>query len=150
VSAFAIKMTPCCSVSVLDRLNALLEPNGSLSLSERGVIAGAVPTVMPHPDFRYDPVAGVLQFYDCHCGGCSIFVDKFLFSLIFCSCSAEEWCDENQCMCSIFYFMTFVANFYFCLILIGKNCEDLYSRYCTVACRSIVLISLSIKLQFLS
>lgn len=83
MSAFAIEMISCCSASVLDRLNALLEPNGSLSLSERGVIAGAVSTVLPHPDFRYDPVAGVLQFYDCHCGGCSIFVDKFLFFLNF-------------------------------------------------------------------
>ena len=43
------------SASVLDRLNALLEPNGSLSLSERGVIDGAIPTVVPHPEFRYDP-----------------------------------------------------------------------------------------------
>jgi len=42
------------SASVLDRLNALLEPNGCLSLSERGVINGAVPTVTPHPEFRYD------------------------------------------------------------------------------------------------
>jgi len=41
---------------VLDRLNALLEPNGCLSLSERGVINGAVPTVVPHPEFRYDSV----------------------------------------------------------------------------------------------
>jgi len=39
---------------VLDRLNVLLEPNGCLSLSERGVIGGAVPTVTPHPEFRYD------------------------------------------------------------------------------------------------
>jgi len=42
---------------VLDRLNALLEPNGSLSLSERGVIEGAIPTVTPHPEFRYDEPA---------------------------------------------------------------------------------------------
>jgi len=42
-----------CSASVLDRLNALLEPGGCLSLSERGVIDGAVPTVTPHPEFRY-------------------------------------------------------------------------------------------------
>jgi len=61
------------SASVLDRLNALLEPNGSLSLSERGVIDGAIPTVRPHSDFRYDdPAANLLHllwywsdFYGC-------------------------------------------------------------------------------------
>ncbi|XP_038059526.1 midasin-like [Patiria miniata] len=41
-----------CSPSVLDRLNALLEPNGVLSINERGVIDGHIPTVKPHPDFR--------------------------------------------------------------------------------------------------
>ncbi|XP_033116850.1 midasin-like [Anneissia japonica] len=41
-----------CSPSVLDRLNGLLEPNGVLSISERGVIDGMVPTITPHPTFR--------------------------------------------------------------------------------------------------
>ena len=40
------------SPSVLDRLNPLLEPNGALSIDERGVIDGTVPTVKPHKDFR--------------------------------------------------------------------------------------------------
>lgn len=44
----------CCtlSASVLDRLNALLEPGGSLTINERGVIDGKTPTVTPHPNFR--------------------------------------------------------------------------------------------------
>ncbi|XP_056422084.1 midasin [Hyla sarda] len=41
-----------CSSSVLDRLNALLEPGGVLTISERGVIDGTTPTIMPHPNFR--------------------------------------------------------------------------------------------------
>ncbi|KAF0299690.1 Midasin [Amphibalanus amphitrite] len=41
-----------CPASVLDRLNALLEPGGVLEVSERGVVDGAVPTVRPHPSFR--------------------------------------------------------------------------------------------------
>ncbi|XP_070589310.1 midasin [Erythrolamprus reginae] len=41
-----------CSPSVLDRLNALLEPGGVLTLSERGVIDGVTPNVVPHPNFR--------------------------------------------------------------------------------------------------
>ncbi|KAI9366170.1 P-loop containing nucleoside triphosphate hydrolase protein [Zopfochytrium polystomum] len=41
-----------CSSSVLDRLNSLLEPNGTLILSERGLVNGAVKVVSPHPDFR--------------------------------------------------------------------------------------------------
>ncbi|XP_078798874.1 midasin isoform X2 [Oryzias latipes] len=54
-----------CSASVLDRLNALLEPNGSLTVSERGVIDGKTPKISPHPDFRLfltmDPVHGELS-----------------------------------------------------------------------------------------
>ena len=38
---------------MLDRLNALLEPNGVLSINERGVIDGQIPTVIPHANFRY-------------------------------------------------------------------------------------------------
>ena len=42
-----------CSPSVLDRLNALLEPGGVLTINERGVQDdGSVPTITPHPDFR--------------------------------------------------------------------------------------------------
>ncbi|XP_072854872.2 midasin isoform X1 [Pogona vitticeps] len=41
-----------CSPSVLDRLNALLELGGVLTLSERGVVDGVTPTVTPHPNFR--------------------------------------------------------------------------------------------------
>ena len=40
------------SPSVLDRLNALLEPNGKLSINERGVLDGDIPTITPHPNFR--------------------------------------------------------------------------------------------------
>ncbi|XP_070405869.1 midasin isoform X3 [Nothobranchius furzeri] len=54
-----------CSTSVLDRLNALLEPNGSLTIGERGVIDGKVPQIIPHPNFRLfltmDPVHGELS-----------------------------------------------------------------------------------------
>ena len=46
-----------CSPSVLDRLNALLEPGGVLSISERGVIDGEVPTIKPHPNFRLELVS---------------------------------------------------------------------------------------------
>lgn len=42
-----------CSPSVLDRLNALLEPGGVLTLSERGMIDGSTPTITPNPNFRY-------------------------------------------------------------------------------------------------
>ncbi|NXY90027.1 MDN1 protein, partial [Alcedo cyanopectus] len=41
-----------CNPSVLDRLNALLEPGGVLSMSERGVIDGTIPTIAPHPNKR--------------------------------------------------------------------------------------------------
>ncbi|MGH0171579.1 UNVERIFIED_CONTAM: hypothetical protein FKN15_061690 [Acipenser sinensis] len=51
-----------CSPSVLDRLNALLEPGGVLTISERGVIDGTTPSIKPHPNFRLfltmDPVHG--------------------------------------------------------------------------------------------
>uniref|UniRef100_A0A087Y7X1 Midasin n=1 Tax=Poecilia formosa TaxID=48698 RepID=A0A087Y7X1_POEFO len=54
-----------CSASVLDRLNALLEPNGSLTINERGVIDGKTPRITPHPNFRLfltmDPVHGELS-----------------------------------------------------------------------------------------
>jgi midasin len=41
-----------CSASVLDRLNSLLEPNGSLSINEHCGPNGEPKIVKPHPDFR--------------------------------------------------------------------------------------------------
>ena len=41
------------SPSVLDRLNALLEPGGVLTIDERGVIDGKIPSIKPHPNFRF-------------------------------------------------------------------------------------------------
>ncbi|KAM9355690.1 midasin [Pholidichthys leucotaenia] len=54
-----------CNASVLDRLNALLEPGGSLTVNERGVIDGKTPQISPHPNFRLfltmDPAHGELS-----------------------------------------------------------------------------------------
>ncbi|KAK2114048.1 AAA ATPase midasin, partial [Saguinus oedipus] len=54
-----------CSPSVLDRLNALLEPGGVLTISERGMIDGSTPTITPNPNFRLflsmDPLHGDLS-----------------------------------------------------------------------------------------
>ncbi|KAJ8409756.1 hypothetical protein AAFF_G00218150 [Aldrovandia affinis] len=54
-----------CSPSVLDRLNALLEPGGTLTIGERGIIDGTIPSITPHPDFRLflsmDPVHGEIS-----------------------------------------------------------------------------------------
>jgi MoxR-like ATPase len=54
-----------CSASVLDRLNSLFEPDGTIVLSERGVVDGAVPVIRPHPSFRVfmalDPRQGELS-----------------------------------------------------------------------------------------
>ncbi|XP_068197957.1 midasin isoform X4 [Antennarius striatus] len=54
-----------CSASVLDRLNALLEPGGFLTINERGVIDGKTPKITPHPNFRLfltmDPAHGELS-----------------------------------------------------------------------------------------
>ncbi|XP_007484380.2 midasin isoform X1 [Monodelphis domestica] len=54
-----------CNPSVLDRLNALLEPGGVLTVSERGVIDGSTPTIAPHPNFRLflsmDPIHGEIS-----------------------------------------------------------------------------------------
>lgn len=41
-----------CNPSVLDRLNSLLEPGGSLIMSERGIIDGKIQCISPHPNFR--------------------------------------------------------------------------------------------------
>jgi hypothetical protein len=41
-----------CSSSVLDRLNSLLETNGTLAINERGLINGEIKVIKPHPNFR--------------------------------------------------------------------------------------------------
>eukprot|EP00741_Cyanophora_paradoxa_P000351 tig00000403_g342.t1 len=41
-----------CQATVLDRLNPLLEPGGTLALNERGLVEGRVKVVAPHPNFR--------------------------------------------------------------------------------------------------
>ncbi|KZV73642.1 hypothetical protein PENSPDRAFT_268056 [Peniophora sp. CONT] len=54
-----------CNPSVLDRLNALCEPGGVLTLNEQGIVNGAVPVIAPHPNFRLvmcvDPQHGELS-----------------------------------------------------------------------------------------
>lgn len=54
-----------CSPSVLDRLNSLCEPDGCLTLSERGFVSGEVQIIKPHPNFRLfmsvDPHYGELS-----------------------------------------------------------------------------------------
>ncbi|KAG8913824.1 hypothetical protein FRC01_004368, partial [Tulasnella sp. 417] len=54
-----------CNPSVLDRLNSLCETNGSLVLSERGLVNGEVQVLMPHSGFRLfmvmDPQHGELS-----------------------------------------------------------------------------------------
>ncbi|TIA99817.1 hypothetical protein E3P84_02013 [Wallemia ichthyophaga] len=54
-----------CSPSVLDRLNSLFETEGSLVLSERGMVKNQIQTIKPHPDFRMimalDPRHGELS-----------------------------------------------------------------------------------------
>ncbi|EDV22987.1 uncharacterized protein TRIADDRAFT_27999, partial [Trichoplax adhaerens] len=54
-----------CNASVLDRLNPLLEPNGSLVITERGMLDGSLENVRPHPNFRIimcvDPKHGDLS-----------------------------------------------------------------------------------------
>lgn len=54
-----------CSSSILDRLNALMEPNGFLSVNEHCDANGAAHIVKPHPNFRLfltiDPRHGELS-----------------------------------------------------------------------------------------
>lgn len=57
-----------CSPAVLDRLNGLLEPNGELVVSERGVGGdGKMVVIKPHKDFRLfltmDPKQGEISRY---------------------------------------------------------------------------------------
>jgi midasin len=54
-----------CNPSVLDRLNPLCEPDGSITLSERGYDDGKLQILKPHPNFRLfmtvDPQYGELS-----------------------------------------------------------------------------------------
>ena len=54
-----------CSASVLDRLNALLEPNGTIVLHEKGIVNGVCEEIKPHKNFRLffcmDPKLGELS-----------------------------------------------------------------------------------------
>lgn len=54
-----------CNPSVLDRLNSLCEPDGVVTLNERGHVNGQVQVIRPHPDFRLfmlvDPQFGELS-----------------------------------------------------------------------------------------
>lgn len=54
-----------CNASVLDRLNSLMEPNGSLVLNEQRTEDGSARTIVPHPNFRLfltmDPRNGELS-----------------------------------------------------------------------------------------
>jgi MoxR-like ATPase len=54
-----------CNPAVLDRLNSLTEMNGSITLSERGLVNGEVQVLRPHTNFRIimtiDPAYGELS-----------------------------------------------------------------------------------------
>ncbi|KZT09211.1 midasin [Laetiporus sulphureus 93-53] len=54
-----------CNPSVLDRLNSLCEPNGVLTLNERGQFNGKIEIIKPHPEFKLfmcmDPQFGELS-----------------------------------------------------------------------------------------
>ena len=57
-----------CSPSLLDRLNGLLEPQGCLTLNEKGLENdGSLRSISPHPDFRIfltlDPKNGEISRY---------------------------------------------------------------------------------------
>jgi len=77
-------------------MNALLEPNGCLSLSERGVIDGVVPTIKPHPEFRYEHVIDsrlqILRQYL----NFSVVKLHFIFASVLCYI-ALEGCEVNNC-----------------------------------------------------
>ncbi|XP_050383797.1 midasin isoform X3 [Argentina anserina] len=42
----------CCNPSVLDRINSLVEPSGSITLNECGIIDGRPVVLQPHSNFR--------------------------------------------------------------------------------------------------
>ncbi|KAJ7963223.1 Midasin [Quillaja saponaria] len=41
-----------CNPTVLDRINSLVEPSGSITINERGIVDGNPLIVRPHPNFR--------------------------------------------------------------------------------------------------
>ncbi len=84
----------CYSPSVLDRLNALLEPGGSLTINERGIIDGTTPTITPHPNFRY------YYFLIKH----HILLNSFKSNV------KGQFC-ETHCLCSILYLFVFFRLF---------------------------------------
>ncbi|KAL5579519.1 hypothetical protein UlMin_011961 [Ulmus minor] len=42
----------CCNPTVLDRINSLVEPSGSITVNECGIVDGKPVTLHPHPNFR--------------------------------------------------------------------------------------------------
>lgn len=93
-----------CAASVLDRLNSLFEPNGSLVLSEKGSIGDSgLQTIRPHPDFRVimtiDPSRGEMS-RAMRNRGVEIFVDQTTnpsFKCIDVSALAADPVLENVC-----------------------------------------------------
>ncbi|KAF2362034.1 ATPase dynein-related AAA domain [Trinorchestia longiramus] len=88
-----------CAASVLDRLNPLLEPGGRLVLSERGVIEGTLPFVLPHPNFR------IFLVIDHTCGlvsramrnrGVELFVPPLLYGSSFDACAAATQARDSK------------------------------------------------------
>ncbi|XP_010470609.1 PREDICTED: midasin-like isoform X2 [Camelina sativa] len=47
-----LKNANLCNPTVLDRINSLVEPCGSITINECGIINGEPVTVVPHPNFR--------------------------------------------------------------------------------------------------
>jgi midasin (ATPase involved in ribosome maturation) len=75
-----------CSPAVLDRLNALLEPGGILTIGERGVGPdGRLVTVCPHPGFR------LFLTMDPHNGEISRYIHLLLSSVLFSKQDAIRW-----------------------------------------------------------
>ncbi|XP_048323691.2 midasin isoform X2 [Ziziphus jujuba] len=42
----------CCNPTVLDRINSLVEPSGSITINECGIVDGKPVVLHPHPNFR--------------------------------------------------------------------------------------------------
>jgi midasin len=47
-----LKNANLCNPTVLDRINSLVEPCGSITINECGIVNGEPVTVVPHPNFR--------------------------------------------------------------------------------------------------
>jgi midasin len=62
---FILDNANLCNPSVLDRLNSLCEPDGALTLTERGLVDGEPQVLRPHSNFRLfmamDPANGELS-----------------------------------------------------------------------------------------